>query len=32
VERAKAGEQPDLGAARKIIDGLARLVTQDRTR
>jgi len=28
---AKAGEQPDPGAARKIIDGLARLVTQDRT-
>ncbi len=30
-EAAKAGEQPDPGAARKIIDGLARLVTQDRT-
>src|SRR5215212_727242 len=30
-ESAKAGEQPDPGAARKIIDGLARLVTQDRT-
>ena len=28
---AKAGDQPDPGAARKIIDGLARLVTQDRT-
>src|SRR5471030_363763 len=28
---AKAGEQPDPTAARKIIDGLARLVTQDRT-
>jgi len=28
---AKAGEQPDPGAARKIIDGLAKLVTQDRT-
>jgi putative nucleotidyltransferase with HDIG domain len=30
-QAAKAGEQPDPGAARKIIDGLARLVTQDRT-
>jgi putative nucleotidyltransferase with HDIG domain len=30
-EAAKAGEQPDPGTARKIIDGLARLVTQDRT-
>ena len=30
-ESAKNGEQPDPGAARKIIDGLARLVTQDRT-
>src|SRR6187397_2510769 len=30
-ESAKAGEQPDPGTARKIIDGLARLVTQDRT-
>ena len=30
-EAAKAGDQPDPGAARKIIDGLARLVTQDRT-
>jgi putative nucleotidyltransferase with HDIG domain len=30
-DAAKAGEQPDPGAARKIIDGLARLVTQDRT-
>jgi putative nucleotidyltransferase with HDIG domain len=30
-ESAKAGEQPDPSAARKIIDGLARLVTQDRT-
>jgi putative nucleotidyltransferase with HDIG domain len=28
---AKAGDQPDPGAARKIIDSLARLVTQDRT-
>jgi putative nucleotidyltransferase with HDIG domain len=28
---AKAGDQPDTGAARKIIDGLAKLVTQDRT-
>jgi putative nucleotidyltransferase with HDIG domain len=28
---AKAGDQPDPGAARTIIDGLARLVTQDRT-
>jgi putative nucleotidyltransferase with HDIG domain len=28
---AQAGDQPDPGAARKIIDGLARLVTQDRT-
>src|SRR3954449_1141841 len=28
---AKAGDQPDPGAAKKIIDGLARLVTQDRT-
>jgi putative nucleotidyltransferase with HDIG domain len=30
-QAARAGEQPDPGAARKIIDGLARLVTQDRT-
>src|SRR3954466_10948485 len=30
-QAAKAGDQPDPGAARKIIDGLARLVTQDRT-
>jgi putative nucleotidyltransferase with HDIG domain len=30
-QAAKAGDQPDAGAARKIIDGLARLVTQDRT-
>ncbi len=30
-EAAKAGEQPDPRTARKIIDGLARLVTQDRT-
>jgi len=30
-QAAKVGEQPDPGAARKIIDGLARLVTQDRT-
>jgi putative nucleotidyltransferase with HDIG domain len=30
-QAAKAGEQPDPGAARKIIDGLARLVSQDRT-
>ncbi len=28
---AKAGEQPDPSAAKKIIDSLARLVTQDRT-
>jgi putative nucleotidyltransferase with HDIG domain len=28
---AKAGDQPDAAAARKIIDGLARLVVQDRT-
>src|SRR5471032_85850 len=28
---AKAGDQSDPGAARKIIDGLAKLVTQDRT-
>jgi putative nucleotidyltransferase with HDIG domain len=28
---AKSGDKPDPGAARKIIDGLARLVTQDRT-
>jgi putative nucleotidyltransferase with HDIG domain len=28
---AKAGDQPDPAAARKIIDGLAKLVTQDRT-
>jgi putative nucleotidyltransferase with HDIG domain len=28
---AKSGDQPDPGAARKIIDGLARLVDQDRT-
>jgi putative nucleotidyltransferase with HDIG domain len=28
---AKSGDQPDPGAARKIIDGLARLVNQDRT-
>jgi putative nucleotidyltransferase with HDIG domain len=30
-QAAKAGDQPDPEAARKIIDGLARLVTQDRT-
>jgi putative nucleotidyltransferase with HDIG domain len=30
-QAAKAGDQPDPSAARKIIDGLARLVTQDRT-
>ena len=30
-QAAKAGDQPDPDAARKIIDGLARLVTQDRT-
>jgi putative nucleotidyltransferase with HDIG domain len=30
-QAAKSGDQPDPGAARKIIDGLARLVTQDRT-
>jgi putative nucleotidyltransferase with HDIG domain len=28
---AKSGDQPDPGAARKIIDGLAKLVSQDRT-
>ena len=28
---AKAGDQPDPGAARKIIDSLAKMVTQDRT-
>ena len=30
-ETAKAGEQPDPNAARKIIDSLARAVSQDRT-
>jgi putative nucleotidyltransferase with HDIG domain len=30
-QAAKAGEKPDPAAARKIIDSLARLVTQDRT-
>jgi putative nucleotidyltransferase with HDIG domain len=30
-EAAKAGDKPDPTAARKIIDGLARLVSQDRT-
>jgi len=30
-EAAKAGDKPDPTAARKIIDGLAKLVTQDRT-
>ncbi len=30
-QAAQAGDQPDTGAARKIIDGLARMVTQDRT-
>ena len=30
-QAAKAGDQPDPGAARRIIDSLARLVTQDRT-
>ncbi len=30
-EAAKAGDKPDPAAARKIIDGLARLVSQDRT-
>src|SRR3954451_2043895 len=30
-DAAKAGDQPDPSAARKIIDGLARLVTHDRT-
>jgi len=30
-QAAKAGDRPDPGAAKKIIDGLARLVTQDRT-
>jgi putative nucleotidyltransferase with HDIG domain len=29
--QAKAGDQPDPNAARKIIDSLARVVTQDRT-
>jgi putative nucleotidyltransferase with HDIG domain len=28
---AKAGDQPDPGAAKKIIDSLAKMVTQDRT-
>jgi len=30
-QAAKAGDKPDPGAAKKIIDGLAKLVTQDRT-
>jgi len=30
-QAAKAGDQPDPAAARKIIDGLARMVAQDRT-
>lgn len=30
-QAARSGDQPDPGAARKIIDSLARLVTQDRT-
>jgi putative nucleotidyltransferase with HDIG domain len=30
-QAAKAGDQPDPAAARKIIDGLAKLVIQDRT-
>jgi len=30
-QAAQAGDHPDPSAARKIIDGLARLVTQDRT-
>ncbi len=30
-QAAKAGDRPDTATARKIIDGLARLVTQDRT-
>src|SRR5258705_21598 len=30
-QAAKAGEQPDPDAGRMIVDGLARLVTQDRT-
>ena len=30
-EQAKAGDKPDPNAARKIIESLARLVTQDRT-
>jgi putative nucleotidyltransferase with HDIG domain len=30
-QAAKAGDRPDPGAAKKIIDGLAKLVTQDRT-
>ena len=29
--QAKAGDQPDLGAARNIIDSLAQVVTKDRT-
>jgi len=30
-QAAKAGDQPDPGAAKKIIDSLAKMVTQDRT-
>ena len=30
-QAAKAGDQPDPAAARKIVDGLAKMVTQDRT-
>jgi putative nucleotidyltransferase with HDIG domain len=30
-DQAKAGDQPDPGSARKIIDSLAQVVTQDRT-
>ncbi|NUR55038.1 MAG: HD-GYP domain-containing protein, partial [Acidobacteria bacterium] len=30
-DAAKAGDQPDPGAARKIIDSMAKLVSQDRT-
>jgi putative nucleotidyltransferase with HDIG domain len=30
-ESAKAGDQPDPGAARRIIDSLAKMVSQDRT-
>ncbi len=30
-EQAKAGDKPDPGAAQKIIDSLAKIITQDRT-